>query len=232
MGDGPSEHERGSDLLGQPRGYVQEEYFGKVLKERERDHQDAIKCEGNCERPPSPAGRSMVMGRRVYLPSPSNAFSLLQPTCESPLSCHLLGSVGMRGGNEAKCCLYRTEEERKGSRKGRVFSPWCMLMGKVIATASERRCCWCSKTAPHLAIPSIPSLCSQEGEVLHKPKKLISISSAPGRPSRQLQADEVGSSLFFPSPELALLLSSWKANENAEVLAIKMMQYVTQSEIT
>lgn len=111
MRDVPSEHERGSDLLGQLRGFVQEEYFGKALKERGKDHQDAIRCEGSCERPPSPAGRSMVMGRRVYLLSPSKAFSLLQPTCESPLSCHLLGSLGMRGGNEAPVC---TGQKRKG----------------------------------------------------------------------------------------------------------------------
>lgn len=107
--------------------------------------------------------------------------------------------------------MYRAEEERKGSRtavKGRVFSPWRMLIGKVIATALEKHCSWYSKTAPHLATSFIP--CSQKGEVLHKPKKPISLSSAPGRPSRLLQADEVGSGLFLPSPELAVLFSSWK----------------------
>jgi len=82
-----------------------------------------------------------------------------------------------------------------------------------MATATEGSCSCCSKTAHHLASPSIASPRRQKG--LRKPKQQIIISSSPGRPGRQLQADEVGSGLFFQGPELALLLASWKASADA-----------------
>jgi len=87
---------------------------------------------------------------------------------------------------------------------------------------------------PLPTLPLLPPLpcAGRREEAQYKPKQPIFISSAPGMPSRQPQADEVSSGLFFLSPELALLFSSWKVSTNTQVLAIKMMQYVTQSEIT
>lgn len=120
-----------------------------------------------------------------------------------------LGSVGVRGGNEAPDLTGQKKWKGQGlqsSTKGKGSLSLSLLRWKVMATATERSCSCCSKTASHLATAPIPSPHRQEG--LHKPKQPVIISSSPGRPGRQLQAYEVGSGLLFQGPELALLFAS------------------------